>query len=371
MGALRRMLFHVGEEPWAASVRQAGGQRGVGPKKGGALANGRNRATIGVTSKWLFSKKVSGKTELGRAHWRERSGGGVGAGRARVLTERAGGGAERSGRPTRVAAGAGGAAGAGVAGGGGPGAAGPEGARVGVGGGRSRAVPAPTGRPLRDGVCQRSSSSSAGPHTRRRGPSAVRGRRAARDTKNARAAGAGRLRLPAAPARQPVPTRRLRRPAPARELVVRGRGAGKSLRRVRWGPDQRGLRGASSAGPRGCSCATIAPSRFRTGLGSRFFLGLSARGQITKRRAGTLRCVRSHPSAPREGTCQPHVFRHAYVKVALSEKSITHHFYLKRLTTWPALAAPLEVVGPSWVQSQAQDEVAGAPAAPSCPPDSV
>lgn len=84
---------------------------------------------------------------------------------------------------------------------------------------------------------------------------------------------------------------------------------------------------------RGCSCATIAPSRLRTGLGSRVCLGLSARGQITKRRAGTLRCARSHPSAPREGTCQPHVFRRPYVKVALSEKSITHHFYLKRLTT--------------------------------------
>lgn len=58
------MLIHVGEEPWAASVRQAGDQLVVCPKKGGALANGRNRSTTGVTSRWLFSKKVSGKTEI-------------------------------------------------------------------------------------------------------------------------------------------------------------------------------------------------------------------------------------------------------------------------------------------------------------------
>lgn len=65
MGTRRRVLFHIGEEPWAASGRQAGDQLGVCPKKGGAPANGRNRSTTGVTSRWLFSKKVSGKTETG------------------------------------------------------------------------------------------------------------------------------------------------------------------------------------------------------------------------------------------------------------------------------------------------------------------
>ncbi|XP_030615545.1 collagen alpha-4(IV) chain-like [Delphinapterus leucas] len=66
MGTLRRMLIHIGEEPWAASVRQAGDQLVVCPKKGGALANGRNRSTTGVTSRWLFSKKVSGTGRASR-----------------------------------------------------------------------------------------------------------------------------------------------------------------------------------------------------------------------------------------------------------------------------------------------------------------
>ena len=113
--------------------------------------------------------------------------GGAGAGRGRVLTERAGGG-ERSRAERLPGRGCGrrGACGS-------PDGAEPAGGRA-ARGGRRRAVPSLAGWPLQGRACQLPS-----PPRRRRGPSAVRGRRAARDTKGARAAGAGLRRRPARP----------------------------------------------------------------------------------------------------------------------------------------------------------------------------
>ena len=175
---------------------------------------------------------------------------GAGAGRARVLTERAGGGAERSGRPTRAAAGAGGAGGAGVAGGGGPGAAGPEGGRAGGGaaapwqcrlprGGRSGtpsvSAPRPPRRGRAPGAAARQLSGGGG----LRGTQRARGRPVRDDC-------ASRPRPPANRSRPDGPAA----PRPPGSSSSAAAGSGKVCGASAGRPDPRGLRGASSAGPR-------------------------------------------------------------------------------------------------------------------------
>ncbi|XP_069397465.1 translation initiation factor IF-2 [Delphinus delphis] len=326
MGTLRRMLIHVGEEPWAASVRQAGDQLVVCPKKGGALANGRNRSTTGVTSRWLFSKKVSGTGRASRHPIGQNRPlqaaliGGSGLGAGAPAAEPSGSGARPGllpARAARAARAAEGRAPRGLSG------AVPAGGRTFRGSAGSPGAAAP-GRRLSALLVLLGGAAHPAPRpVSCQGAAGCAGHKERAGGRCGTTAPRSRARPPTGP--DPTAPRPRARPGAHRP---RPRGREKFAARPR-GPDQRGLWGASSAGAR---CATIAPSRLRTGLGSRVCLGLSARGQITKRRAGTLRCARSHPSAPREGTCQPHVFRRPYVKVALSEKSITHHFYLKRLT---------------------------------------
>lgn len=347
--------------------------------------------------------------------------GGAGAGRGRVLTERAGGG-ERSRAERLPGRGCGrrGACGS-------PDGAEPAGGRA-ARGGRRRAVPSLAGWPLQGRACQLPS-----PPRRRRGPSAVRGRRAARDTKGARAAGAGLRRRPARPDGPAAPRGPGKvcgwsagRPGPRglRGASSRGRGELASGRQGGEGAAERdrgmaggrglggagdggaGARGAGGAGeargrsqtrgPRPAAFAPMSspglqlrdhrgtlpatpPPRFRGELGSRFCLGLSASG-TAKRRAETLTCARNRPPypttpfSPGEGTCQPRVFKHLYVKVALRVRGgnpFPMASFLKRLRTDQLCGSPRSCIGPGWGPSQAQGEVPGAPAAPSRPPDSV
>ncbi|XP_069457213.1 translation initiation factor IF-2 [Ovis canadensis] len=150
----------------------------------------------------------------------------------------------------------------------------------------------------------------------------------------------------------PGPTRRARRAARP----------GKSLRLARGATRPPGAPGRVVAGP-----------RFRGELGSRFCLGLSA-SRTAKRRAETLTCAGNRPPypttpfSPGEGTCQPRVFKHLYVKVALRVRGENP---FPSPQDWPALRQPSKLYRARLVRSQAQGEVAGAPAAPSRPPDSV
>ncbi|KAM9059838.1 uncharacterized protein AAG666_023467 [Megaptera novaeangliae] len=213
-----------------------------------------------------FRQKMSAR----RAHWREWAGGGAWAGRARVLTERAGGGAERSGRPTRAAAGAGGAGGAGVAGGGGPGAAGPEWGRAGGGaaapgqcrlprGGRSGTASVSAPRPPRRGRAPGAAARQLSGGGGLRGTQRARGR-PVRDDCASRPRPPANRSLPDGPAA----------PRPPGSSSSAAAGPGKVCGASAGRPDPRGLRGASSAGPRNiepasrhAACSDRFPSRPR------------------------------------------------------------------------------------------------------------